>query len=86
MSEENTTEEKKGLRARDASLAGKIVGGITIFTGGVLLVTLVCCHKLTCDEARSLFPIVLECGFSIMAVFGTVDLNLIIDKFTKKEQ
>ena len=86
MTEETKTEDKKGIKAKDASLAGKIVGGVEILAGGVALITLVCCHKLTAEEARSLFAIVLECGFGVMAIFGTVDLNLIIDKFVKKEQ
>lgn len=76
--------EKSGLKAKDASLFGKITGASEILAGSIALIVLVCCGKLTTTQAKELFSIVLGCGFSIMGVFGTVDFNIILDKFTKK--
>lgn len=83
---ENVAETNKGLKAKDASLFGKIVGGLEILLGSVALIVLVCCKKITVEEAKSLFSIVIGCGFSIMGVFGTVDFNIILEKFTNKKE
>lgn len=80
---EEITGEKKGIKAKDASLVGKIVGGAEILLGSITLVILVCFGRLTADEAKTLFSIVLPCGFGVMAVFGTVDINLMLEKFSK---
>lgn len=81
---EETTAEKEGgkLKARDASLAGKIVGGAEILLGSVALIVLVCLGKLSAEQAKELFALVLGCGFGVMAVFGTVDINLMLEKFS----
>ena len=49
---------------------------------------LVCLGKLTADEAKQLFYIIMGCGFGVMGVFGTVDINLMLEKFSpwQKEQ
>lgn len=78
-----TADGKKGIRAKDASLVGKIAGGAEILLGSITLVVLVCFGRLTADEAKTLFSIVLPCGFGVMAVFGTVDINLMLEKFSK---
>lgn len=79
---QETKEEGKGLKARDASLGGKIVGGAEILLGSIALVVLVCLGKLTADEAKQLFYIIMGCGFGVMGVFGTVDINLMLEKFS----
>jgi len=78
--------KESGLKAKDASLFGKIIGGIEILAGSVTLIALTCCGKVTAETAKELFTIVLGCGFSIMGIFGTVDLNIMLDKFTKKRE
>lgn len=79
----NAVNETKELKAKDASLFGKIVGGSEILLGTILLILLVCVGKLSATEAKELFSIVLSCGLGIMAVFGTVDINLMLEKFAK---
>ena len=64
------------IKAKDASLWAKILGGVIILG----------CHILKWCQV---FPNansteICACGFSIMGVFGTVDINLIIDKFVTK--
>ena len=85
---QETKEEGKSLKARDASLVGKIAGGAEILLGSIALVVLVCLGKLTADEAKQLFYIIMGCGFGVMGVFGTVDINLMLEKFSpsQKEQ
>lgn len=76
---ENTEEinaENKGLKAKQASLWAKIAGA-TIIVSGHVLMWLGILPNATSGE-------ICTCGFSVMAIFGTVDLNIIIDKFTKK--
>lgn len=75
--------EAKG-DAKKASLLGKVVGASEIMLGSVALIILAVTHKITVVEARELFSLVLYCGFSVMAVFGTVDINLMLDKFLHK--
>lgn len=84
MSEETEIKETKSGDAKKASLIGKIVGGSEIFIGSVALVVLVCFKKLTTSEANELFSIVLSCGLGIMACFGTVDINLMLEKFARR--
>lgn len=75
---EETKEEKKEIfKAKTLSLISKIVGG-TVILGGHVLKWLGKLPQATSSE-------ICMCGFSIMGVFGTVDLNIMIDKFTKKD-
>ena len=74
---ENVTEETKGLKAKTVSLWAKIIGGIIIVVGHVLKWVNVL-PDATSSE-------ICACGFSIMGVFSTVDLNILADKFAKKE-
>jgi len=67
--------ETKEIKAKTASLWGKIIGGIVILVGHILM-------------WLNIFPNatsgqICACGFSIMGVFGTVDINLMLEKFTK---
>lgn len=84
MSEETEVKETKSGDAKRASLIGKIVGGSEIFIGSVTLVVLVCFKQLTASEAKELFSIVISCGLGIMACFGTVDINLMLEKFARR--
>ena len=81
---ETEIKETKSGDAKKASLIGKIVGGSEIFIGSVILVALVCFKRLTASEANELFSIVLSCGLGIMACFGTVDINLMLEKFARR--
>lgn len=74
MAEEIKTEEK-GLKAKTVSLIGKIVGGSTMLIGFILKSLGV----FDC-EINDLIKI----GFAMMAVFGTIDINIALDKFIKK--
>lgn len=74
---EKETQEKKGLSAKKASLIAKIVAGVIVVSGAVLKWTGV---FQNCDINE-----LCTVGFTIMGLFGTVDLNIALDKFTKKE-
>lgn len=73
---ENEITNGNGIKAKTVSLIGKIVGGLIILVGFILKSS----HVLDC-EINDLIKI----GFAEMAVFGTIDLNIAIDKFVKKE-
>ena len=74
---EKETQEKKGLSAKKASLIAKVVAGVIVVSGAVLKWTGV---FQNCDINE-----LCTVGFTIMGLFGTVDLNIALDKFTKKE-
>ena len=84
MSEETDITDTKSGDAKKASLIGKIVGGSEIFIGSVTLVALVCFKQLTASEANELFSIVLSCGLGIVACFGTVGMNVMLEKFARR--
>ena len=74
MAEEIKTEEKV-IKAKTVSLIGNIVGGSIMLIGFILKsVGLIDC------EINDLIKI----GFAEMAVFGTIDINIALDKFIKK--
>lgn len=75
MNNETTETSSKGIKAKTASLWAKIIGG-TIIIGGHILKWLDIMPNATSGE-------ICACGFSVMGIFGTVDLNILIDKFTK---
>lgn len=68
--------EKKELKAKTVSLIGKIVGGSIILIGFILKSL----HILDCEIDE-----LIKIGFSEMAVFGTIDINIALDKFLKRE-
>ena len=74
---EKETQEKKGLSAKKASLIAKVVDGVIVVSGAVLKWTGV---FQNCDINE-----LCTVGFTVMGLFGTVDLNIALDKFTKKE-
>lgn len=79
MAEETTEikeEKEKGLKAKTVSLLGKIAGGLVILTGHVLK-WLDIMPNATSSE-------IIGCGLAIMACFGTIDINIMLDKFLKK--
>ena len=72
-------EEKKELKAKTVSLVAKITGAAVVLVGAVLKWVGV---FQNC-EINELCIV----GFSVMGIFGTVDLNLLAEKFaTNKEQ
>ena len=66
------------MKARDCSLLSKIVAAIILIAGHALM------WLGRLPNANSVQ--ICACAFSVMGVFGTVDLNLVIDKFTQREQ
>lgn len=67
----------KELKAKTVSLWAKIVGGVIIVSGHIL--------KWLNIIPNASSGEICACGFSVMGIFGTVDLNILIDKFTSKE-
>lgn len=67
--------EKKELKAKTVSLIAKIIGGSVVLVGAILKWLGI----FTACEINELCVV----GFSIMGIFGTVDLNLLAEKFTK---
>lgn len=63
------------IKAKDASLWAKILGGL-IIVGGHILKWVGLMPNATSVE-------ICACGFSVMGLFGTVDLNILMDKFTQ---
>lgn len=74
MAEEIKTEEK-GIKAKTVSLIGKIIGGSILLIGLVL-------------NAFGVWNVdindLIKVAFSEMAVFGTIDINIALDKIIKK--
>lgn len=62
------------MKAKDCSLLSKILAVIVLIAGHVLM------WLGVLKNANSMQ--ICGCAFSIMGVFGTVDINLLIDKFT----
>ena len=68
-------EEKKELKAKTVSLVAKIIGAAVVLVGAVLKWVGV---FQNC-EINELCIV----GFSVMGIFGTVDLNLLAEKFAR---
>lgn len=68
-------EEKKELKAKTVSLVAKITGAAVVLVGAVLKWVGV---FQNC-EINELCVV----GFSVMGIFGTVDLNLLAEKFSR---
>ena len=69
--------DEKGLKAKDASLWGKIIGAGIAVVGHIL--------KWTGVLPNATSGEICACAFTVMGIFGTVDLNILADKFTKGE-
>ena len=65
--------QKKELKAKTASLAAKIIAVLVVLVGAVLK-WLGIFENCTINELCAV-------GFTIMGIFGTVDLNLLAEKF-----
>lgn len=68
-------EEKKELKAKTVSLVAKIVGSSVVLVGAVLKWLGI----FTACEINELCVV----GFTVMGIFGTVDLNLLAEKFAR---
>lgn len=64
------------MSAKTASLIGKIIGVLIIAVGHILMWT----NVLNNADSSS----IIACGFSVMGIFGTVDINIMLDKILKK--
>lgn len=70
--------EGENMEAKSASLLAKVIAGLVVLVGAIL-------------KWSNIFP---NCsinelcvvGFTLMGLFGTVDLNIALDKFTKKKE
>ena len=72
------TEEKvetKELKAKTVSLFAKIIAALVVLIGGILK-WMGIFNNCSVNELCIV-------GFSIMGIFGTVDLNLLAEKFAK---
>lgn len=78
--EQETKEEHKRhqpIKAQRASLWAKIVGA-SIIIGGHFL-------KWSGNLPEATSTEICACGFAVMGIFGTVDLNILIDKFVSNK-
>lgn len=76
-SKEVKTKENPLGKPKVWSLVSKILGGVIILAGHIL--------KWTGILPNASSSEICACGFSIMGVFGTIDINMAIDKFTKEK-
>lgn len=70
-------EEMKEVKAKTVSLIAKIVAGLVLLAGAVLKWLGI----FNSCEINELCTVAL----TLMGLFGTVDLNIALDKFKKKE-
>ena len=68
----------KEVKAKNVSLIAKIVAGAVVLTGAVLK-WLGIFSDCNINELCTV-------GFTLMGLFGTVDLNIALDKFTKSKE
>ena len=76
MLQENQETEKKELKAKKVSLVGKIIAGIILLVGFVLK----CLHIFDCEVDE-----LIKVAFAILAICAPIDVNIALDKFSKKE-
>lgn len=75
------------MKAKKASLISKIIAVIWIIAAHIVLLYLLGNGSVTADDVKILSPVINAVGFAVMGIFGTVDLNLLAEKFaTNKEQ
>jgi len=67
--------EEKGIKAKTVSLIGKIIGGAILLIGLTLNA-----FKIWEVPINDLIKV----AFAEMAVFGTIDINIALDKFIKR--
>lgn len=68
----------KEVKAKNVSLIAKIVAGAVVLVGAVLK-WLGIFSDCNINELCTV-------GFTLMGLFGTVDLNIALDKFTKSKE
>lgn len=61
------------MKARDASLVAKILAAVILVAGHALMWTGVLVNATS--------PQICGCCFSLLGIFGTVDINLMLEKF-----
>lgn len=66
---------EKELKAKTVSLIAKIIGALIVLIGAIL--------KWVGIFGNCSINELCIVGFSVMGIFGTVDLNLLAEKFTK---
>lgn len=66
------------MKAKTASLLSKVVAGVVLIVGHFLMWY----GKMPNANSSD----IIKCSITIMAVFGSIDLNLIIEKFTVRRQ
>lgn len=82
---ETITKTRKTLKAKTASLISKIIALVWVVCGHVALFAMLGCGKITAADIETLSPIVIGSGFTLAGIFGTVDINLLAEKFSNKE-
>lgn len=70
--------KKKELGAKDVSLMAKTLAVFVVLAGHIMKWT-----GLLVDASSSE---ICACAFTIMGIFGTVDINILADKFSSKRQ
>lgn len=73
--QETGKKENPLTKAKTWSLISKIIGSLIIILGFIL--------KWTGKLPEATDKSILACGFGVMGIFGTVDLNIVLEKFTK---
>lgn len=75
------------MKAKKASLISKIIAVVWVIAAHIALLCLLSNGRITVDGVKLLSPVINAVGFAITGIFGTVDLNLLAEKFaTNKEQ
>lgn len=75
-STETQTTETKGLKAKAVSLWGKIIGAVIIIGGSAL--------HFSGHLPQGNIDDICKVGFCVMGIFSTIDINILVDKFTKR--
>lgn len=73
-------------KAKTASLISKIIAVLWIVIAHIALLCLLGAGKITSGDVETVSPIVNTVGFAIMGIFGTVDLNLLAEKFAVNKE
>lgn len=74
------------MKAKKASLISKIIAVMWIIAAHIVLLYLLGNGRVTADDVKIMSPVINAVGFAVMGIFGTVDLNLLAEKFaTNKE-
>lgn len=72
------------IKAKDASLVAKFISSGLVLLGLLVMILLVIFKLMTADEAFEMYKCILASAFSLLGIFGTVDLNIMLEKFAQK--